>query len=88
MNLSFPQLLFGSVGALLIYAAITGKMPNAVVKAQLKSGPAAVPNPQGTATTTAQRNMQYSGIRDVGPQGYAPTTEQRNSLYGATQVYP
>jgi hypothetical protein len=32
MNLSFPQLLAGSVGALLIYCAIVGKTPVAVLK--------------------------------------------------------
>lgn len=32
MNLSFPQLLAGSVGALLIYCAVVGKTPVQVMK--------------------------------------------------------
>lgn len=32
MGLSFPQLLIGSIGALLIYSAIKGESPVEVVK--------------------------------------------------------
>jgi hypothetical protein len=32
VNLSFPQTLFAAIGALLIYSAVTGKMPATAIK--------------------------------------------------------
>lgn len=38
-NLSFPQLLFAGLGALLIWAAITGKSPAQIVKESMSAPP-------------------------------------------------
>jgi hypothetical protein len=63
MNLSFTQLLAGSVGALLIYCAIVGKTPVAVLKdafanAQPPSGQTNITGIFGTAANVATRNQE------------------------------
>jgi hypothetical protein len=51
MNLTFPQLLAGSVGALLIYCAIVGKTPVVALKEALSNQQKAAPKPVGPGTT-------------------------------------
>jgi hypothetical protein len=68
VNLSFPQLLAGSVGALLIYCAIVGKTPVAVLKDAFANagtpaagsvlGPYVRPN---TPTGNARSNIAQPG---------------------------
>lgn len=69
MNLSFPQLLAGSVGALLIYCAVVGKTPVAVLKEAFANagtpagGSVLAPyvRPNNTPTGRARSNIAQPG---------------------------
>lgn len=66
MNLSFPQLLAGAVGALLIYCAIVNKTPVTVLKeawgeAGSGTGIGAYTRPAGTATGQARSTTAQPG---------------------------
>jgi hypothetical protein len=69
VNLSFPQLLAGSIGALLIYSAIVGKTPVSVLKqAWGETGPgAATVGPYVRPTTTATGQARSNTAQPNGP---------------------
>jgi hypothetical protein len=57
-GLTFPQLLAGAIGALLIYAAIKGETPVKIIQSALSgsSGNAGTGGTPGTGGTTAPAN--------------------------------
>lgn len=63
MGLTFPQLLAGAIGALLIYAAINKETPVAVVKKALSNSatpaPAATPEKPPVVTTPNAPSAKY-----------------------------
>lgn len=62
MNLSFPQILFAAIGSLLLYSAVTGKMPNAVVKTHLNGGKTPDPVKSGAASADGSSGHNYDMV--------------------------
>lgn len=86
MNLSFPQLMFASIGALLIYAAVTGKMPNTVVKEHLGNAGGLNINPMKTGQASTDGSSGHN--MDVGGTQFAPAPAASGSGRSVHQVYP
>lgn len=93
MNLSFPQLLFGSIGALLIYAAVTNKTPVGVIQEAMgiSKGGSAAPPP-----STQLPNGQFRQYGPYNPDGTGLQPNSAGNTYSlgaqnyrkGLQVYP
>lgn len=84
MNLSFPQLLFASVGALLLYSAVTGNMPNAVIKKQMGTGGGTNPIATGQASANGSSGHQWDmGNGQVGAGPAAGTSAPASYSYSS-----
>lgn len=64
MNLTFPQLLAGSIGALLIYCAVVGKTPVAALKDAFASQ-ATAPGTNINPTATGQASYGLSSGHSI-----------------------
>lgn len=88
MNLSIPQLLFGGIGALLIYCAVTNQTPVNVIKGQ-KVAPGTNIDPvktgQASADGSSGHNYDMVGTQMLNPPAYSLGAQ---NVKKGTQVWP